>query len=369
MTVWRGWLDERLDEVRRSDRWRCTEVFDPRAGALVSFASNDYLGLTSWRSVVAAAREALEQWGAGSTSSRLLSGTRPVHAALESSLAAWKGTEAALVLATGYAANLAVLSVLRGSGATIFSDERNHASIIDGCRLAQAPVVVYPHLALDTLAASMAETRGPLVVVSESVFSMDGDVAPVRELAQLCAQREALLILDEAHAVLGPKLGPDGPDGLDLLRVGTLSKALGSLGGFVAGSRRWIDWLVNAARPFIFTTAPTPADCAAAAAAIDVVRSPQGAALVARLRRHVERVKPRHPSPIIPVLLGSERHALEVAAALRRQGLLVPAIRPPTVAPGTARLRLSLSAAHSDEDIERLVGALASLDLPVPTGP
>ena len=194
--------------------------------------------------------------------------------------------------------------------------------------------------------------------MSDTVFSMDGDEAPIDELVDVCAEHRALLVVDEAHAVLGPEVPPYA----DILRVGTLSKTLGSLGGFVAGPRPFIDLVINAARPFIFTTAPTPADSAAALAALRVLRSAEGDALVARLRAHVERVAPGHPSPIVPVVLGDEQRALDASThLLDDHGLLVPAIRPPTVAPGTSRLRIALSAAHTDDDVDRLAKALVEL--------
>ncbi len=192
------------------------------------------------------------------------------------------------------------------------------------------------------------------LVVSETVFSMDGDVAPVDDLVDVCGRHGALLVLDEAHAVLGPRV----PAAEHVLRVGTLSKTLGALGGFVAGAARYTELLVNRARSFIFTTASTPADAAAALAALRVTRSPEGDALRARLRAHVDRLRPGHPSPILPYLCGNEVHALEAAAALLDQGLLVTAIRPPTVPVGTSRLRVTLSAAHTDEQVDRLAHAL-----------
>jgi 7-keto-8-aminopelargonate synthetase-like enzyme len=224
-------------------------------------------------------------------------------------------------------------------------------------------VRVYRHADLDHLAKLLAEADGPALVVSDAAFSMDGDVADVPGLAEACAPHGALLVLDEAHAVLGPEVALAGA-GVPLLRMGTLSKALGSLGGFVAGPRSYVDLLVNRARPFIFTTAPTPADAAAALAAVRVVRSPEGGALVSRLRTHVDRLRPGHPTPIVPVVVGDEAAALDAAARLLEAGLLVPAIRPPTVPPGTSRLRVTLSAAHTDDQVDRLVGALAALGGP-----
>jgi 7-keto-8-aminopelargonate synthetase-like enzyme len=196
-------------------------------------------------------------------------------------------------------------------------------------------------------------------VVTDTVFSMDGDAADVAALTDLCTRHDALLVVDEAHAVLGP----DVPPLERVVRVGTLSKTLGALGGFVAAPRALADLLVNRARSYIFTTASTPADAAAALAAVGVVRGPEGAALVARLRAHVDLLRPGHPSPILPVLCGSEARALAAAATLLERGILVPAIRPPTVAPGTSRLRIALSAAHTTEQVLHLRATLAELGL------
>ena len=355
-----------LADVRAAGRWRqprdlhatgaVTGTVDGRP--VVTFASNDYLGLTHHPAVVAAAHDALDRWGAGTGASRLVVGSRPLHGELEAELAAWKGTEAAVLFPTGFAANLGLLATFGGPDVTILSDELNHASIVDGARLARAGVRVYRHADLDHVAKLLADVVGPALVVSDSAFSMDGDVADVRGLAELCASHDALLVLDEAHAVLGPEVSVGG---VPVLRMGTLSKALGSLGGFVAGPRAYVDLLVNRARPFIFTTAPTPADVAAALAALGVVRSGEGTELVARLRSHVDRLRPGHPTPIVPVVLGEEAAALAAADRLLVAGLLVPAIRPPTVPPGTSRLRVTLSAAHTDDQVDRLIAALAAI--------
>jgi 8-amino-7-oxononanoate synthase len=375
VTAWRSRIEARLDAVRAAGRWRSIRTLDgvlPDAAlegrSIVSFASNDYLGLSAHPSVAAAAREAIDRWGTGTGASRLVVGGRPVHAELEQELAAWKGTEAALILPTGYMANLAVLTALASTpDVLVVSDELNHASIIDGCRLSRGRVAVSRHADASHVDDLLAAHDGPALVVVDTVFSMDGDEAPVAELAAVCRRRGAILVLDEAHAVLGPTIDLTGDAwvGVDVVRVGTLSKALGALGGFVAASRSVIDLLVNDARPFIFTTAPTPADSAAALAALRVVRSPEGSGLVQRLRGHVDSVAPGHPSPIVPIVLGSEAAAVAASEQLLEQGLLVPAIRPPTVAPGTSRLRVALSAAHTDEQLERLVKALA--DLPTPS--
>lgn len=372
---WAAWTASRNDKARARRRWRDLNTFDavgPRGtlgghGHVVSFAGNDYLGLSAHPAVVAAAREALERWGTGAGASRLVTGTRPVHAELEAQLATWKATEAALVFPTGFAANLGVLSTLAGPGVLVCSDAANHASIIDGCRLAGAlgaRVEVYPHLDVGVVEAMVGAHHGRAIVVSDSVFSMDGDAAPVADLARVCARHGALLVLDEAHAVLGPDA-----DGLacDLLRVGTLSKTLGSLGGFVAGSRALVELLVNRCRPFIYTTALSPADAAAAGAAVRILRSREGTALLARLRAHARRLKPgtEPDSPIFPVVLGAEQAAIEASSALLSRGLWVPAIRPPTVPPGTSRLRVSLSAAHTDDEVGALLASLDDLGLSV----
>jgi len=364
---WSERIAERLDAVRAAGQWRSVRSLDglgpdftlADGTPVVSFASNDYLGLTTHPAVVAAAHEALDRWGAGSGSARLVVGARPIHDELEAALADWKGMPRAVLFPTGFAANLGLLATLGGPGTVICSDELNHASIIDGCRQSRATVWVYPHRDLDALAERLAADDRPTIVATDTIFSMDGDAADLDRLAALCAEAGALLVLDEAHAVFGPSLDPaDHPD-LSLVRMGTLSKTLGSLGGFVAASAGVCDLLVNAARPYIFTTASTPADAAAALASLAVLRSAEGEERVARVRRHVARLVPTdHPSPIVPVVLGDEDRAVKASAALLEQGLLVPAIRPPTVAPGTSRLRVTLSAAHTDDQVDRLVAAL-----------
>jgi 8-amino-7-oxononanoate synthase len=358
---WQAWAAGELDAIRAAGQWRHPRDFDA-AGVtgtidgrpVTSFASNDYLGLSQHPAVVAAAHAALDRWGAGSGAARLIVGSRPVHSQLERDLAAWKRTEAAVLFPTGFAANLGVLATL-GKGTVILSDELNHASIIDGARMARAEVKVYRHADAAHVDELLGAHGGPAIVVSDTVFSMDGDVAPVEKLAEACRDRQALLVLDEAHAVLGPDVDLQG---VDVVRVGTLSKTLGALGGFAAGSQALVDLLVNRARSYIFTTASTPADVAAASAALAIVRSAEGDALRARLRRTIDRLVPGHPSPVVPIVIGDEADAVAAAAALFERGLLVPAIRPPTVAPGSSRLRLALSAAHTDEQLDALVAGL-----------
>jgi 8-amino-7-oxononanoate synthase len=349
---WTDWVDGELDAIRAADRWRAPVARD----GIRNFASNDYLGLTQHPAVIAAAHDALDKNGTGAGSARLVVGSRSDHHALEDDLAEWKRTERAVLFSTGYQANLSVLTTFAGAGVRVVSDELNHASIIDGFGLARAEVAIYRHGDVDHAAALLAGAeRG--VVVSDSVFSMDGDVAPLADLDALCVRTGSLLVVDEAHAVLGPDVELDSAH----VRVGTLSKTLGSLGGFAAASAPMCDLLVNRARPYIFTTASTPADTAAARAALAVLRSREGEALVAKLRGHVERVRAGHPSPVVPVVLGDEQAALDAAAFMAERGLLVPAIRPPTVAEGTSRLRVALSAAHTDDEITQLVKALCDL--------
>ena len=369
MTTWAARVDARLEAVRAAGRWRTVRAVDGRlpeveldGRTVVTFAGNDYLGLASHPEVAAAAHGAIDRWGTGTGASRLVVGARPVHDELEAELAAWKGAEAATLFPTGYQANLGALTALADQPEVlVVSDELNHASIIDGARLARGRVAVARHADVDHVDALLATHDGPALVVTDAVFSMDGDEAPVAELVAVCARHGALLVLDEAHAVLGPEV-PAQP-ACELVRVGTLSKALGALGGFVAGPRWVADLLVNAARPYIFTTALAPADAAAALAALRIARSAEGDGLRARLRRHLDVIAPGHPSPIVPVVLGAEAAAMDAAAALLALGLLVPAIRPPTVAPGSSRLRVALSAAHTEEQVERLAKAL--VDLPV----
>ena len=334
---------------------------------IVLLCSNNYLGLASHPEVVEAAARAARDFGASSASSRLISGHMTVHAQLEEKIAAWKGTSAALLFSTGYHANIGAISSLVGAGDVVVSDELNHASIIDGCRLSRARVAVYRHNEVASLRQRLADCRDArrILVVTESVFSMDGDIAPLEAIADACADSGAWLMVDEAHAV-----GVFGPGGAGVVaergltarvdvQMGTLGKALGSFGSYVAGSRRLIDHLVNRARSFIFTTGLPPSAAAAASAALDVIaREPSRAeGLLARARalgatlREADLEIPRVESQILPVLVGDARRAVEAAERLLERGYYVAAIRPPTVPDGTSRLRLSLMATHTGEQI------------------
>ncbi len=349
------------NQVRRPvdlDGGRPGTVLSRTGQEILSFASNDYLGLSQHPAVSAAATAAIAVYGTGSGSARLIVGSRPVHTRLEARIAAWRGTEAAVLFTTGYAANLGVVATMGRWASLVCSDELNHASIIDGCRLARAPTHVYPHRDTDAVDSLLKGANGKGIVITDSVFSMDGDLAPVAELSRVCAAHGALLVLDDAHMVF------DHPESVHpdcrVLRVGTLSKAVGALGGYVCGPAAFIDLLVNKARSYIFTTATTPAAAAAAHVAIDIIDSAEGAESMDRLRANIDRIRPGHPSPIIPVVIGDEKETVAASDILARAGILVPAIRPPTVPVGTSRLRVTVSAAHTDADLDRLADVLGS---------
>lgn len=337
---------------------------------LINFGSNDYLGL-------AATRDDLSQssgWGSGA--SPLVAGRGEMHAALEQALAQFEGTAAALLFSSGYAANLGTVAALVGKGDVVFTDAKNHASIIDGCRLSGARLEVYPHgdtRFLERRLVRRGESRRRLIV-TDSLFSMDGDLAPLAELSELARRYDAMLMVDEAHAtgVFGERgrgvceaLGVEGVS----VRVGTLSKALGGMGGFVAGSAALVDWLANRARSYAFSTALPQAWAAAALAALDVVVD-QPQRRTALLRRAAELRAAleaqgwnigRSRSQIVPLIVGDPRRTMRLAAALRDRGLFVPGIRPPTVPRGECLLRVSVSYLHTDDDLQRLRDALAEL--------
>ena len=345
------------------------------SGALLSFADNDYLGLASDPRVKEAAARAAIDFGAGAGASRLVTGTLPPHLALERHVARFKGEEDAVVFSTGYMANIGAIAAIAGKGDVILSDALNHASIIDGCRLSGAETVVYPHLDMDALDSMLGEVRGArrILVVSDGVFSMDGDILDLPRFLEVCRRHDAFSMVDEAHSVgvvgatgrgLPELFGCGHPD----IMMGTLSKALGSSGGYVAGCGRVVEFLRQKARPFIFSTAPSPSAMAAADAALSIVESEPR--LVEKLRGNIRAfvaafrggvTAPAGETAIFPVVVGDERRALEASKALERRGFLVPAIRYPTVARGAARLRVSLSARHSAEEVGALAVALGDV--------
>lgn len=336
------------------------------------FSSNNYLGLATHPALRTAAAEAIGRWGCGAGASRLIAGHLDLHAAVEAALADFKGTEAALLFPSGYQANVGALTALVSRGDHIFSDALNHASIIDGCRLSRATIHVFPHRDTRTLEQLLADTPkgGRRLIVTDAVFSMDGDRAPLAELVSLAARYHSHVMLDEAHAagVLGPR-GAGLADACGLTRavavhVGTLGKAFGGFGAYVAGSRAVIDLLINRARSFIYTTALPPAAVAAAAAALDLVRNEpeRRSRVLAHARRLREGfralgLETGGDTHIVPVLLGDNARALAFSRALLERGVLVQAIRPPTVPEGTARLRVTPMATHDDEHIARVLQA------------
>lgn len=336
----------------------------------LSLSSNNYLGLTHSPKVQKAAFDAVLQHGTGSGGARLTTGSHPLYKSLERDLAQFKGTEAALVFNTGYMANVGTISALVGKGDLIFSDELNHASIIDGCRLSKGQTVVYRHRDMKDLAEKLRNSTcpGKRLIVTDGVFSMDGDIAPLDKIVPLAEEYQAMVMVDDAHAV--GVLGRGGRGTVDYfglkgrvaVQVGTLSKSLASEGGYVAGSQMFIQYLVNKARSFIFSTALSPATVAAATSALRVLKTtPQ---LVDKLLENAAGMRTALVAaglkvdgaltPILPILVGEAALAVAMNQELQEQGLLVSAIRPPTVSPGASRLRITVSAAH---EIEELVKA------------
>jgi 8-amino-7-oxononanoate synthase len=358
------------------------QVVDGRP--LLAFCSNDYLGLAAHPAVVEALREGARLYGAGSGASHLVSGHGAAHALLEERLAAHVAPHLvdarALYLCTGYMANLAVLTTLGAApDAMIFSEALNHASLIDGARLARAGVTVYPHGDLATLASQLEQsTAATKVVVTDSVFSMDGDLAPLPGLLELCERHGAWLVVDDAHGF--GVLGAHGRGALEhfglrspnLVYVGTLGKAAGVGGAFIAAHASVIELMIQRARPYIYTTAAPPALAHALLTSLAIIGAEEGAALRTHLASLVAGLdaglrlrrwqRPVSHTAIQPVIIGSNDEALRAAAALHEQGLWVPAIRPPTVAPGTARLRVTLSAAHTHDEVAQLAAALNELE-------
>ena len=352
---------------------------------LVNFSSNDYLGLANDPRLREAATEAIAEFGVGAGSSRLISGTQSPHVRLESALAKWKDVPGALCFSSGYAAAVGTIPALVAKNDVVILDKLSHASLIDGAKLSGATLRVFPHNHLGKLESHLDWARrehpdSRVLIVTESVFSMDGDRVPLRELVELKKRFGALLFLDEAHAI-----GVIGSNGRGLaaemqltrdvdIQMGTMSKALGGSGGYICGSRSLIEWLVNRARSFIFTTAPPPALAAAASAAIEFLASKEGEERRQLLWNRIKRLRdllPASPQPlpakidegsaIHPWIIGEEQRALETSRALRAEHFLVPAIRYPTVAKGSARLRITVTADHDDAQISALCEALSRL--------
>jgi 8-amino-7-oxononanoate synthase len=344
---------------------------------VLNFASNDYLGLACDSRLVDAAKSVMDRSGFGSGASRLVSGNSMEHVCLEEELARFKGVEAALVFSSGYMANVGAISSLVGRNDVVFSDRLNHASIVDGIVLSRARMVRYAHNDADALEESLCRENGAgrKLIVTDTVFSMDGDAAPLERIVSLAKKHHAWLMVDEAHAfgVLGAR-GSGLCEELGLtdqvdVHMGTLSKAAGSMGAYVAGSRELVDYLVNSARSFVFTTAMPPSNAAASRAALRVIESEPGRrdrlkVAATTLRRELQRMgfeTGDGASPIIPVMAGEAVRAVSWSQALLEQGVFAPAVRPPTVPEGSARLRVTVTAAHTDEDIAKCVQAFAGV--------
>ncbi|MCF6147644.1 MAG: 8-amino-7-oxononanoate synthase [Candidatus Kuenenia sp.] len=377
-------ISEILQELKDKDLLRdCTAIESAQEPIVrikgkeyISFCSNNYLGLANHPLLKQAAIEAIHQYGCGTGASRLVSGTMTLHAALEKKIAEFKGTEAALLFPTGYMANLGALCAIVTKEDIVIGDKLNHASIIDGCRYSGATFRVYPHKDITKLESLLHKSLSyrRRLVVTDSVFSMDGDTAPLAEIASVVKKYNALLMVDDAHAT-----GVFGKNGKGLIEhyglegqieivMGSLSKAVGSIGGFIAGSQQLIDFLKNKARHFIYTTALPPAVCAASLAGLNLIL--ENATHMNNLWENIHylnsslsRFTPAiaGESPIFPFVIGTSKDALELSMKLFQNGILIPAIRPPTVPPGTSRLRVSIMANHEKHHLDRLIEVLCNI--------
>ncbi|MBI5583088.1 MAG: 8-amino-7-oxononanoate synthase [Deltaproteobacteria bacterium] len=376
-----------LDRLKKAGRYRSLRTLDSGTAPVISvdghsrllFASNDYLGLAAHPRMIRETAQALERYGTGMGASRLVAGHHRLHEQVENKVAALKKTEGALLFSSGYLTHIGVIPSLVGPGDLIFSDNLNHASLVDACRLSRAEIVIYPHRQGDFISDRLRripprpDTR--ILIVTDGVFSMDGDLAPLPDLQALAKTYEALVLVDDAHAtgVLGPhgegSTGHWRIDSKNLLTMGTFSKALGALGGFVAGSEITMDYLRNQARTLFYSTALPPAVCASVGCALELLREEPG--LLEGLRRNCAYFQnglqalgmpvPPEGIPIFPIIVGSEERALGLAQALWERDIYIPAIRPPTVPPHQCRLRISLMATHTREQLDILLTVLQGL--------
>ena len=380
-----NWLDTEREALEQAGLLRhLRTVMSAPTGTInldgrdvVLLGSNNYLGLSTHPKVIAAAVEATRTFGTGASGSRLISGNNDLYTTLETNLAEVKGTEAALVFSSGYAANTGVIPVLAAEGDLILSDALNHASIIDGCRLSRATKKVYQHCDVEHLKTLLSEsaTFRRRLIVTDGVFSMDGDIAPLPDICDLAAAHNAMVLIDDAHGfgVFGKNgsgtVAHFGLGAENIIQMGTLSKAVGALGGYIAGSRALIDLLMNRARSFIFTTGLPPATLAAANTALDLIQS--APELRQRLFSHANCLKTAlidlgytllpSETQILPVVLGSPQRATSVAEALLTESVFAPAIRPPAVPPDTSRLRLTVMATHTEAEIQCAIDAFATV--------
>ncbi len=384
-----AWLEQSLATIHKADWYRSVQTLQSRSGAVVqlegreviNFASNDYLGLAADERLIQAAVAATKEFGTGSTGSRLLSGHRELHQELESAIASLKKTEDALVFSSGYLANLGTIAALVGKRDLIVSDQYNHSSLKNGAILSGAVVVHYTHSDIEDLKSQLAQHRQHYrrcLIVTDSVFSMDGDLCPLPEILAIAEEFSCMVLVDEAHAtgVLGDTgagcVEHFGCTGQTVIQVGTLSKALGSLGGYVAGSAALIDFLRNRAPSWIYTTALSPADTAAALEAVQIVQQQPERRIqlswnVNTLKQAIAQKLPHlkllpSESPILCLLLANANEALTAGHQLKAAGIFAPAIRPPTVP--TSRIRISLMATHELTHLQQLVDALDAIDSP-----
>lgn len=386
---WDGLADE-VAELRGLGLWRELRRVEGReAGGLLvegrrlaGFASNDYLGLVEAPAVVTALMEGMERWGAGAGASRLVCGTFAPHEELEAKLASAKGVQGALVFGSGFSVPMGVIPALVGPGDTVILDKLSHACLVDAAKLSGATLRVFPHNHLSKLERLLATAKGRVLVVTESVFSMDGDRALLREIVEIKERFGAWLLVDEAHAlgVIGPcGRGVVAELGLESrveLQMGTLSKAVGLSGGYVAGKREVMEWLINRARSFIYSTAMPPFLAHGAGVALDLMLSADGESRrhklrenVAHFRRSIGQEEKAFSSAIVPVIVGGEKAAVSMSERLRAAGYWIPAIRYPTVARGAARLRVTLSALHETVEIEALAACLGQAMAELASGP
>lgn len=380
-----NWIGEELKLVHDKKLFRVlTEIQSGQSPEIIIegkryilLASNNYLGLTTDTKVKGVAQRALEKYGTGSGGSRLVSGSTDLHRELEERIAAFKKTEAAILFSSGYLANIGAISSLVGPGDIVFSDELNHASIIDGCRLSHAEIQIYKHCDVEHLNSLLAQnrSRNKKLILTDTVFSMDGDLAPLPDLVEISEKYGCMLMIDEAHAtgVLG-KRGSGATEHFGVedwvpIVMGTLSKAVGSLGGYVAGSRKLIDFLRNRARAYIFDTSLPASSLAAALAAIDIIEfEPRRREYLWRLINEFKsgldniglKILPSH-SAVIPILIGEAQPTLDFARLLRENGVFTPAVRPPSVPPGKCRIRATLMATHKEEHIELALRAFKTV--------
>ena len=384
------WIDEETARLEAAGLLRSLPVglrsaggvVEIDGGSVVNFASNDYLGLAADPRVVAAAAEACREFGVGRGASPLVSGRSTVHDALEQRLAEFFGTEAALLFPTSFAANTGAIPALVGEGDAIYADAKNHASIIDGCRLSHAEKHVYPHVDMAALEKLLAEGDNyrRRLIVSDTLFSMDGDLAPLVQLAELAERFNAMLLVDEAHAVgvfgengrgVVEYFAQEDPRVLERVsvRVGSFGKALGSAGGFLCGSRAVVKWMANRARTYVFSTAHPAALSAAALVALDLVDREPGRRrgvlqMAAELRERLQAEgwnTGRSESQIVPVVIGEPHQTMRISQGLRERGIWAPGIRPPSVPEGESLLRLGITAGHTAEMMDRLVEVLGEL--------